>query len=302
MGIKINSASWGYASDYGGYSIYYFSNAFDGSTSSLYQSRDVTDNKYIRFEPPAPVVVDKFRVYKDPNWGLPTIEIYGSDHPTGGTDATLLHTVTPVSAAGWEDIEFENLVKYRYYWFKLHTFPFTRHYWYEIEVWGPELPLDAPDTEKIHSPSDTYSWTFDLALGDLADLFDEDTATGISQGSSYLPETVTMELDTPATCNALRFIDSRTGYEYRFIKDFTLYGSTDGAEWVEILTDIAANSSKWQTFYFNETAEYGFYRLEILTNWGNATFQVCEIELYGTVGSGGGSSSDGVQPIIFIVT
>lgn len=117
-------------------------------------------------------------------------------------------------------------------------------------------------------------------------LFDGDTAT---KYCCPLPPTITFKLTEPKKLTAYAHATANDNSQYgRAPEEWTLYGSTDGQNWVVL--DYVQEASQiiervdFTYYAFNIDAdkqgEYQYYKFEVLEAEGGTTFQMSELQLF----------------------
>ena len=96
------------------------------------------------------------------------------------------------------------------------------------------------------------------------------------EGAAF-PHWVTIDFGTPRIVTQLNILAYSESYDTNLrLKDFRFEGSVDGNTYTPLHQGFLqyANQHDWQSFYFQNTAGYRYYRLFGLSNWG--CYDVCE--------------------------
>jgi hypothetical protein len=121
-----------------------------------------------------------------------------------------------------------------------------------------------------------------IIYGSFAAMFDDDTSTyGMWQDangtSAFLPSEIIYQFTSPVLITLLRiYIDQSYGP-----KDFTFYGSNDGASWVDLGSFTSIQTSSWQTFNIENVNTYGYYKIVVTASYSTVSLYFSEIEMEG---------------------
>lgn len=128
-------ASGGTASTSNQYSTSYSADkAFDGSTSSYWQTR-ATLPQWLQIQLTSPIALTRFRWYTT-SYAPNNFELYGSQN---GTDFELLYSGNNSSSSGWESFDIPNTKPFNYYRWNILSGYSSRIYLYEIEMFYKEF-------------------------------------------------------------------------------------------------------------------------------------------------------------------
>lgn len=112
------------------YSSYYPSNAFDGSTSSMWYTR-TTGEQWIQVSTVRPIRLGGFRWYLGSNYRPKDFKVQGSDDGVNWTD---LFIGTSEDTAGWKEYYWQYADAYLYHRWTITTRYSSYLYLYEIEA------------------------------------------------------------------------------------------------------------------------------------------------------------------------
>jgi hypothetical protein len=80
----------------------------------------------------------------------------------------------------------------------------------------------------------------------------------------------------------VRLISSSSGSNWR-VKDFSIQGSNNDSSWDTLYTGQYADSFSWQSFTFENSTAYRYYKINITSLWGAANSAVIgEIQMMET--------------------
>jgi hypothetical protein len=145
--------------------------------------------------------------------------------------------------------------------------------WAVTDITDPSLPHTADsvcfDWYALYAPSNVSNDL--LGLGYAA------WHSGDERTGEPFPHWVQVDFGTPRTVKHLRVMAySETPESNLRLKDFRFEGSNDGVTYTALHEGLLqyADRHEWQSFYFEGTTGYRYYRLYGLNNWG--CYNVCE--------------------------
>jgi len=118
-------------------------------------------------------------------------------------------------------------------------------------------------------------------------LFDDDVSTKMFSGESLSRSLAwKMNRDVTLYSYSLTTANDNASFAGRLPKSWTLYGSTNGSNWVKLdrVVNSGMENKNYQTYTYtvNNVGTYKYFKIDFTAGMGNS-FQLSEIDLYGAV-------------------
>lgn len=219
--------------------------------------------------------------------------LYGSNDATTWIQIDIVED-SGIGAVNYADYTYHTDIQDSYQYFTIQFTDNGGYYGFqmaEISMYGDVAAATTEiggDLGKYFAGIDTENNQFSGYNGEVpANLFDDDTSTKMFTGES-LSRTLawSMEREVTLYSYSLTTANDNVSFTGRLPKSWTLYGSTNGSEWVKLdrVVDSGMQNKNYETYTYtvNHVGTYKYFKIDFTASYGNS-FQLSEIDLYGAV-------------------